>query len=176
MWLDEFLNGSGSTEALNLWDKLKGLVTEHTPMIRNMRKEATQKRVYNNIIIATNHNDPIPLSANDRRFNVAPSQTKPIKISIAEFDSIDAELPIFANYLMNYTVDEQKVKQVLLNEAREKMINISETTVEEFFRAVREGNLDYFIRWLKTANSITPDFTYMEFETAVNAGASLTRN
>ena len=159
-------------------NKLKNLVTENTATIRGMRRNPVQCTVYNNIIIASNHADPIPMSNNDRRFNIPPAQENMIQLTQAEISQIKLELPFFATFLKEFKVDVQKTKKVLYNEARKQMIDAGMTSHDSFFEAVRKGNLDYFVQYLRDKPPLSPDNSYIEFERVVkfwaaNAGTEI---
>ena len=178
IWLDEF-NADDSHSGDALMNKIKNLVTENTVTIRGMRRNPIQKQVYNNIIIASNHTTPIPIDINDRRFNISPAQESMIVISQTEIDQIKNELTDFATFLHEFKVNVQKTKQVLNNDAKQKMIAASMTSHNSFFEAVRKGDLEYFVQFLREKAPLSPDNSYIEFERAVkrwtaNAGTQIT--
>jgi Family of unknown function (DUF5906) len=144
VWIDEFQlpDGREQTSSMN---KLKNLITEPKLVIRAMRRNASVRDSFIGVIIATNHSDPIPMTANDRRMNIAPSQDEPLDISHAEIEALRLELAQFAAFLRDFEVNEEKVRRPLLNKARQAMIEVSENTKDEFFRNVTEGNLEYFL-------------------------------
>ena len=126
-------------------DRLKNLVTEEMMPIRLMRANPTQRRVYNNIIINTNRDDPIPLAPDDRRFNVAPPQTVSLAITDEEVDQIEAELDQFAAFLASYEVGIAKVRKPLKTEHTANMIKAAANTVDAFFAAFNNGDIDYLL-------------------------------
>lgn len=166
LWIDEFSVGD-SKSANALMNKIKNLVTENTITIRGMRRNPVQRQVYNNIIIASNHADPIPMDSNDRRFNVPPAQENMIKINQADITAIEQELNHFAIYLKELKVDTSKVNKVLENEAKKQMILAGMTSHDAFFQALRDGNLDYFAQYLREKAPLSPDNSYIEFERAL---------
>lgn len=155
MFIDEF-NISDSQSSMRMRNKIFNLITENSAMIRGMRKEAVQRKIYNNIIIATNHANPVPLEENDRRFNVAPAQEKMLQIN-DEVNNIPHELPHFAAYLREYQVDELRVRKILDNEARKKMIDTGKTSIDMLFNAIREGDLNYFVTYLNSGKTVQTD-------------------
>lgn len=156
LWIDEFQVGN-AREADKIMNRLKNLVTEERISLRGMHKEAVPTLNYTNIIIATNHPDPVQLSVHDRRFNVPPAQEQKLAITYAELMQIEKELPDFASYLQFYQVDNAAVRQILMNEARENMIIASQTTVEHFFHAIRTGDLDYFLGFQDARAKLSSD-------------------
>lgn len=171
LFVDEF-NLDDSTNSVKMLNKLKNVITEKKAVIRGMRKNPVQRNVYFNMILATNQSDSIRLGENDRRFNIAPSQETPIEIDEYEIDLIEDELPLFASYLRAYEVDKRAVNKVLHNKARMMMIAASETSVESFFRAIREGNLEFFVQYMRDKAPISPDNSYIGFSKAVKRWAA----
>lgn len=171
-WLDEFRLDDG-VQATKLMNKVKNLVTENNMMIRGMRRNAVQRRVYNNIIIATNHEDSTPLEVRDRRFNVAPAQDTPLTLTPEEVDQIADELDLFAAFLWNYEYDYKKVRTPMKNRARELTIAASETSVNRFFRALREGDFDYFLDYAVDSEAgAAPDLRKIQFVKVVRDWAN----
>jgi len=152
-----------------LLNRVKNLVTEPDQHIRGMRRNAVIRTNYSNIILASNHDEIIPMEISDRRFNVAPRQEKPIQLEYDDITRISGELPEFSNYLHSYAVDSKAVKKVLLSEARAQLIKLSETTIDSFFHAVHNGDLAYFSQYID--NSVKSDLEgirYHDFSLVVN--------
>jgi hypothetical protein len=141
---------SDSKNGDRLLNRIKNLITEPEQHIRAMRRNAVTRHNYSNIILASNYDEIIPLERTDRRFNVAPRQEIPIQLDYEDVVRIREELQSFANYLHSFAIDHQKVRKVLLGEARDQLVKLSETTVDAFFLAIRHGNLEYFTQYLDT--------------------------
>lgn len=163
LFIDE-ANVDDSTSTTRTLNKLKNLITERIQVIRAMRANPVLKPIYCNLIFASNQHDIVPIDPSDRRFNVAPRQESPLEISAQEVDRIIVELQEFANYLYSYAVEEERVHAVLLNDARQQLINLSETSVEAFFHAVIMGDLGYFTQFLRTAPPDNPLSNYLAYE------------
>jgi hypothetical protein len=139
-------------------DKLKNLVTEPHIEVRAMRTDAYQARNFTNVIITTNHPDPIRLPRNDRRFNVPPYQEKPLNSTNyvdGWFETVVGQVPAFASFLAHYDVDKEKVHTILYTEAREALIRLTMATHETLFNAIRDGDLDYFLTFFAEAAPVT---------------------
>jgi hypothetical protein len=147
LFIDE-ANISDSKNGDRLLSRIKNLVTEPEQHIRGMRRNAVIRKNYSNIILASNHDEIISMEISDRRFNVAPRQEHSIELSYEDIAGISGELSAFADYLHSYEVDAVKVQTVLLSEARDKLIKLSETTVDAFFHSVRSEDLVYFTQFL----------------------------
>ena len=176
LWLDEF-HVDSSRQARSLMDKLKAYVTEDQMAIRAMRSNTYMVPSYLNLIIATNHPDPLALDTNDRRFNVAPPQERSLVITRAEIDAIQDELPMLASHLWNYDADFEKAGNPLENQARLNMIKAAQTSVDAFFNALREGNLDFFLEFLRSGSLNQYDLVrYNHFEAVLKKWCSAIQN
>lgn len=160
LFIDE-ANISDSRNGDRLLSRIKNLITEPEQHIRAMRSNAVIRNNYSNIILASNYDEIIPLEITDRRFNVAPRQESPIVLEYEDIVQIKKELPSFASYLKVYAVNRAQTRQILHTEAREKLIELSKTTVDNFFHSIRSGNLAYFSQYLDT--SVKPDIDGLRY-------------
>lgn len=127
------------------FEKLKNHITEPTISLRAMRSDSVGLTNYANFIFASNTFAPIPIPENDRRFNVAPRQESKLPVPKEELAAaLEIEMELLAAYLRGYTVNALKAQTPLLNEARRLLIDTSKTSVEEFFEALKNGDLEYF--------------------------------
>ena len=127
------------------FEKLKNHITEPSISLRAMRSDSVGLTNYVNFIFASNTFAPIPIPENDRRFNVAPRQESKLPVpKEALAAALEIEMPQLAAFLHGYNVNHLKAQSPLLNEARRSLIDTSKTSVEEFFDAIKEGNLEYF--------------------------------
>ena len=147
--LDEFrLNDSKASQ--RLLNKIKLLITEGVQPIRAMRENHRMVRSYSNFIILSNDYDVIYIPEGDRRFNVAPRQESKLnKIWPFEGDVIEheipAELPYFAQHMLHFQVDMASAKTVIENDAKAAMRVTTRTSIEDFVRAFKEGDLEFFL-------------------------------
>jgi hypothetical protein len=175
VFIDE-LQSNDSKATNRMVERLKNATTEEIVPIRLMRSNPINMRVYNNFIAATNHPDPIPIAPNDRRLSFAPWQDNQLVITKWEVEQgIATELEQFAAFLQHYAVDQNTVTESLKNETRDKMIVASRNTVDSFFQALHDGNIDYLldlldgpVRLIKGA----PDLTYKRVYDTVQRWAS----
>lgn len=153
--LDESaLGGRQSKE--DLMNKLKNLVTEPMYTLRLMRTDQIELPSYFDFIVTSNDHQPLYITENDRRFNVAPRQEKPA-LWLRDMDVeaiIEAELPAFADYLFSYKHDMKKANFVLKNKAREILIANNINSVDLFFNALTKGELVYFAEVLRSSPAI----------------------
>ena len=120
------------------------------------------------MIVASNFPDPILLVDNDRRYNVAPAQERPLRISPEELKQIDdGELWFFVSYLMHYPADLERARTVLHNEARSSMIVASQASQDAFFSHIRQGDLDYLLDYLREDMPVHDIMGYQRYEQIV---------
>lgn len=128
-----------------MMNKLKNLITEPTIGIRAMHKGVVNRANYASFIFASNDVASLYIPENDRRFNIAPRQERPLNISREGLQkAIDLELPKFAAFLKTLIVNENKVRDCLQNQAKLDFISDNKTSIEEFFECFRNGDLAYF--------------------------------
>ena len=128
--------------------KTKHLITEPFIQLRGMRKDAVTIPNYANIIVATNNRAPLKLDAEDRRWNVAPAQETSLKetgFDLELIEQIPNELEDFCAFLAHFEVNQNKVSSPLESESRRELFEATENSVSRFFRAFKEGDLQYFI-------------------------------
>jgi hypothetical protein len=152
------------SETDGLIDKLKHLITENHTVVRGMRQNSRKIRNYVNLFISTNHNNPMPLPPNDRRFSIAPPQMTPIEISDAEVNLIEDELPMFMGYIQAFEVDTVQATTIPKNQARKDMVESSMNTVDAFFEAIRTGDFDYFLSFRRSEVIVGLDHAYLGYE------------
>jgi len=160
--IDEFHHESARSSGA-VMNKLKNIITEDRLAIRAMRQDAIMLPNYTNVMIFSNHPDPVYLASHDRRFNVAPAQEVPLRMTEVEIDAIEEELDDFATYLASVEVDHEQVRRILMNEARSRMIVASQTSIERLFEAFRMGDLQYFIEYVSMKMPLQDSMMFSEF-------------
>jgi len=166
MFIDEFdiADVGDSSKAFN---KLKNYITEEMINIRAMRSQQVQAKNYTNMIMGTNMNTPIKIDESDRRINLPPAQTKPLADLQSWRDQIQGELPDFCKFLNGITVDKKAARTTLHNETRAQMINAGRTSHEDFFYALKSGDLDFFLDNFLSTQPVGHEYTYAKFESVV---------
>jgi hypothetical protein len=133
-----------SKQADRMLAKFRSIITEPTIPIRMMRANMIQVDNYTNLIIATNKNMPIKLTDGDRRYNVAPRQNRKLEITPEEYQRIGSELEGFTGHLMAQQIEMGDALRVLHSQARVDLQELSKTVADNFFIALKEGDLDFF--------------------------------
>ena len=147
--VDEFHMASANAGTMKIADKLKNAITENTMTIRAMRSNQVEMPNYTNFIFLTNRMDAIKIEEGDRRYNIAPRQEQKLEHVYPEvidgIDNISLELHKFAALLRSYKVNKQLVRTPIANNAKAQMAQVTMSVMEEFFAAVRHGNLGVFL-------------------------------
>jgi hypothetical protein len=135
---------------------LKNVIVEPRIQIRRMRTDAYMATNYMNLIVASNHPDAIHISPTDRRFNVGVYQPNKLNLTEHDIERIQEELWDFAIILRVIKADQELARIPLVNEARERMMYLTETSISVAARAIMEGNLEFFIDSLPSDDYAVP--------------------
>lgn len=164
LFVDEFNVGDTASTRKSM-NKIKGWVTEDHIMIRAMRTDPYQKPARFGMVFAMNdRGDTVRITDHDRRFNVYPRQEVKLELTQAEVDrALNEELPLFIGYLLEYNVNEKDVRTVLDTPARREMVISSRSAIDQFFYAVKEGDLHFFTDHLREKPALA-DPAYVAFE------------
>ena len=133
--------------------KLRNFITEEFVPIRRMHANAVEVRNYTNWIFSSNMSDPVSIKRGDRRFNVGRYQ--PVKLEVTDDDiaQIAKEVQPFYNYLLSYSIDQEKAGTIIENDDRSAMIAISESSIDTTGNAILNGDFNFFIEQLPTDDS-----------------------
>jgi hypothetical protein len=143
VFLDEMETGRSLYHS-KVTAKLKNLIVEPMISIRKMYNPAYMAENFANMIFASNK-QAVEIAPDDRRFNVAPYQNQPIKLTAHEVDDlIPAELQAFYDYLMQYPADLVRARTPLISQARANLIEISKTAIDGVTEALNKGDLAFF--------------------------------
>jgi hypothetical protein len=148
--VDEFCLGDSQERASEINSWLKNTITESHGIVRIMRTDPVNIRNYCNLILCSNQYDPMKIEEGDRRFNVAERQETKIVHKYPDiWDTVEYEVPLelpnFVAFMKTYCVDEKAAQVALETDAKYRMYKITENTIDEFARAIRGGDLDYFV-------------------------------
>jgi hypothetical protein len=129
---------------------LRLYITDEVVPLRDMYATPRDVRNYTAWQFHSNASAPVRVTKDDRRFNVAKYQPVKLEMTDRERDSIERELQGFHDYLMTYTVDREKVFKVLENADREKLVDLTESSIDSVVDALAKGNMEFFIDQLPT--------------------------
>lgn len=150
VFIDE-VQTSAYKDEHSIISNLKNLITEPTVTVRMMNKNSYPIPNYTSWIMASNKPDPVSVDKEDRRFNVGPYQANKLSITQHELDNLPNELQSFYHYLMCYQADAQLAATPLQSNARNTLIELSQSTSESTASAIKEGNLQFFLDQLPTS-------------------------
>lgn len=143
LFIDE-ANFEHSKGHRKLMERLRNWITEDTLKIRDLYVRPFDTENYCNFIFASNTHHAMEITRMDRRFNVAPRQETPIKLSRLEIETLRTELQGFANYLVSRKADLHRAKTPMDNQAKQDMREITEDSPVEVVEALKAGDLQYF--------------------------------
>lgn len=154
VFIDEVQTSAFRDEA-SVIANLKNFITEPTVTVRMMNKNSYAVPNFTNWIFASNKPDPVSVDKDDRRFNVGPYQKNKLVLTPKEMEKMlaGAELQEFHHFLMSYPLDEAAATTPLNSQARDHLIELSQTTSESTATALHEGNLEFFIDQLPTSDA-----------------------
>ena len=124
---------------------LKNLITEPRVEFEAKGKQRVFVDNYCSYIFTSNQPTPIHVEYNDRRFNVAPRQEESLPKIPSMLEKLEAELPAFAKFLMNYAVNTTQAHKPLINEANMKLRRAGLSSLHEITAAFRDGDFSYFV-------------------------------
>jgi hypothetical protein len=142
--VDETNAEDAGRDVKKIINQLKNWITEPFINVRAMGVAAVSVPSYTNFIFTTNDIGGMQIQEGDRRFNVAPRQENRLIISTDEVDAIKDELISFCQFLNQVKVDDVKVKYTLDNRAKGDMQQAGLSSIDEFFKALGEADLEYF--------------------------------
>lgn len=138
---------------------LRSWITEARPSVREMRQEGRDREMYDNFLFLTNQYAILPITENERRYTVCPRQDTPLKTicdTIKLRDAVIEEVPEFASTLHAFICDENLAMQALNNESKALVRESAATVVEEFARALRDGDVDFMLNIFESVDIGSP--------------------
>lgn len=126
--------------------KLKNMITESEVSIRMMYRDARMEHNYTNMIFASNKPAPVMVRPDDRRFNVGMYQDKGLDPQHTKLDEeiIAAELPAFADFILNFKYDRTLARTPLINSARADLISTNMIAIDMATEALNAGDVEFF--------------------------------
>ena len=131
---------------------LKDAVTSRKQTIEFKGKDTFEADNFMNFILFSNNESPILLDKKDRRFNVI-RNLKAKKVSVLSFfrgqnfleNDLAEEMDAFAEIIFTLSYDIDLVNTALDSEAKQNITACSSNPYEDFAKAVKTGNADYFL-------------------------------
>lgn len=130
-------------DSSKIMSSLKSRITEPTVVIRKMRTSPYEAPNYNNYICFSNSHEQLVIEASDRRYNVGVYQPKKLAITDNEVNvQLPAEIEDFAVWLLATPADEIKARNIVHNQARSDMQEVSLNSIDTIAKMLLEGNLE----------------------------------
>jgi hypothetical protein len=121
---------------------LKNQITEPTLTVRRMFSTAYETPNFTNYSFNSNmKREPVIVSTTDRRFNIAPFQTKPLHITDKEIKQITRELDDYALFLHNLQINQTAVSKPMLTAARSIAIENSRSSIDMIADIITSGDI-----------------------------------
>lgn len=158
VWVDESQKQEDVRNEL-IGARIRNMITEPRVPIREMYRDVCMAPNRANFIFASNHQIPVEIVEDDRRFNVAPRQMEKLKISDTEIKAIDTELADFYAFLMHHPADQQTARTPLQNLARARLISNNQTAADLIAKAILEGDLTFFWEQLPSTKPLNDGFS-----------------
>ena len=130
--------------------KVKAIITDNDIMINEKNVKVFTIDNHTNALFFSNNEIPVLIEENDRRFNVVRTggnMRKQAWFADPElfFRFMKAELPSFAEYLINYNYDPVLAKTVISNSVKNALVDIGMTRYAEFSSHLKANDVDWIV-------------------------------
>lgn len=129
--------------------KLRNVITEEFISMRAMYSGAVNIPNYANIILASNKTNAVPMSSNDRRYNIGRFQHDKLELTPEEDGVIDSysELQEFYDYLYNLVIDREAVRKPLVSQDRANLIATTSSSADDVADALvgKKPSMTFFL-------------------------------
>lgn len=119
--------------------RLRNYITEPTIAVRHMQQVTRDVPNYANFLFSSNRPQPVHIPESDRRYNVGNFQ--PQKLTPPDEAKVSQQLEAFAEFLINYKVDNLAVNTPLQTAERERIQRLSINSIKETINMIMEGDL-----------------------------------
>jgi len=159
VWIDE-ASVSAVDNRVAFMDKLGHYVTEETITIHGKGRDAVEKKSYCSIILAGNRRDIAEKRGGDRRYNIAKRQEKRLFINPNDYSALKAgeDLEAFADILLRWPLDEERVRVLLENDASELMHENTVPIGDLIAERIKRGDIAFFVENMPSDNESMNDF------------------
>jgi len=149
--------------------KVKAIITDPELQINEKNVKAYFVQNYANCLFYSNESIPVLVESGDRRFNVVKTGVKLTSKSWFSdpgifFAIVKEELPVFAQYLMNFNYDPIKAKTVMNNSEKESLVNVGKNRYQEFADRLKSRDVDWLYDSQISSNKLFDEKTYIELK------------
>ena len=136
--------------------KVKAIITDNDIMINEKNVKVFTIDNHANALFFSNDTIPVLIEENDRRFNVVRTGGNMRKRSWFSdpeqfFIDVNAELDVFAQYLINYNYDPILAKTVISNGVKDALVDVGMTRYAEFSSHLKRNDVDWFVENMDSA-------------------------
>ena len=147
--------------------KVKAIITDPELQINEKNVKAYFVQNYANCLFYSNESIPVLIETGDRRFNVVKTGSKlSLKSWFSDpdefFTKVREELPLFAQYLMNFNYDPIKAKTVMNNSEKESLVNVGKNRYQEFADRLKSKDVDWLNDSQISSNKLFDEKIYVE--------------
>lgn len=170
MVVDEFR--MGNSRNTNVENFFKNAITQEMQTLRLMRSNPISRRTYTNFIFTSNEADSVRIDSEDRRYNVGEFQRVKLKDVIPDLfernigKEIQAELNLFATFLIRFQWVERHVRNPILNTAKLKLREHSADAYNLLMQKFVEGDLSAYCEILESLPAT--DLEQLRFQSVRN--------
>jgi hypothetical protein len=151
---------TAAQNASQLEAKLRHFITDSPIEIRKMRTDPFTAPNFSNFIFNSNKRTPVTAGGNDRRYNIAEYQPDKLFLTPNELLVLQSgsELEAFADTLVNWPVDEVKVRQLIDTQTRRDVHEAGTSINQLIADAIVAGDLQFFIDRTPSDMEVAADF------------------
>jgi len=130
--------------------KIKALITDSKIIVNEKHVRTYEIDNFANILFFSNEAIPLLIEEQDRRFNVIETGGKLKDVASFKKDpnkfiaDLENELPKFTQYLLNYNYDSVSVDEVLENQTKEDIKELSMNKYELFAKKLKLADYEWF--------------------------------
>jgi len=143
--------------------KIKAIITDSDIRINDKQIREFELTNYVNCLFFSNESVPVFIEDQDRRFNIIETGCNLDKMDFFNADpesfiaSLEEEVPMFAQFLMNWNFDSNKAKKVINNAVKQNLISVGRTKFEELSKRLKTKDIDWLMDYMGGTYGSTSD-------------------
>lgn len=145
---NEVAHDNNSRNFIN--SKIKSIITDTTATINEKNVKTYTVTNHANCLFFSNETIPLFIEQGDRRFNVIKTGEKLTSFEWFNKDpeeflkKLEDEVPLFAQFLMNWVYDSKKANTCINNDEKEKIVGVCMDRFEEFSHKLKQADIEWF--------------------------------
>lgn len=144
---DEF-RMADAKDGSKTYDRLKNMISEPFGTVRAVFSNQRNVPLHDNFLFFSNSQDAMKLAATDRRFCVATPQHVPLNVVCDTrklLNGVKNEMDDFGEYIKAFAYCPDTARMIIDTPAKATMRRASQTWIDDFVQAMREGNFEWFV-------------------------------